>query len=709
MKKILLIFAVIMCSISCSSKIFSQTNWFWQSPLPTGNTLIRVDFINGKTGFAVGANFTAIKTTDGGMNWFSINTNFDSVPSGVILNNSLSSVFFINSETGFIGGNNLFKTTDGGNRWVYINTPFTPIVSVFFTENSIGYVTGEGIAKTSDGGYTWSVLITGLPAVELYESISFPCKDTGYVSSYGIPSSIIRTNNGGINWSVTYSINERKHFYGIEFPENSTGFVSPYSGGYIMKTTDRGNSWIDLLYTSYITSLSFSSVSTGYAYGEDGAFYSTSNGGANWNYSNIEIGGSIDFPSSDTGYLVGLSGLIWKTTNSGILWETNQEIINNLNSIDFISENSGFIAGNDGTFLKTTNGGINWMNLSSDFNYDFNYIKFFDEYTGYLCGEIVLKTTDGGLNWDSIAFFLQPHKIQFIDSNTGYIVPSYTYNIYKTTDAGLNWSYAPIPSIEGSRISFHFINPYVGYLTYSTYIGGFFNSEQQIYKTFDGGVTWQYISNFTTYHSINYINFANEQTGFLNGPAGLYKTTNSGVTWSYIWNEWLSKPLYIFNSEIAYLPTFLGQHYRSTNEGINWSEQLNIFNASFNSTFYTDYNTGYIIGNNGLILKTTNGGGLIIGVNDVNTNIPARFSLEQNYPNPFNPNTKITFFLPQNADVKLIVYDLLGREVRSIVNEQLSPGKYTFDFDGSDLPSGVYYYKLTTDKFSETRKMVLLK
>lgn len=90
---------------------------------------------------------------------------------------------------------------------------------------------------------------------------------------------------------------------------------------------------------------------------------------------------------------------------------------------------------------------------------------------------------------------------------------------------------------------------------------------------------------------------------------------------------------------------------------------------------------------------------------------PIQFSLHQNYPNPFNPSTKIRFEIPArvNNDVQLKIFDILGREVRSIVNENLKPGVYEAEFNAAELPSGVYFYKLTAGDFSETKKMILMK
>jgi len=98
-----------------------------------------------------------------------------------------------------------------------------------------------------------------------------------------------------------------------------------------------------------------------------------------------------------------------------------------------------------------------------------------------------------------------------------------------------------------------------------------------------------------------------------------------------------------------------------------------------------------------------------IGLSQVSTEIPERFSLSQNYPNPFNPVTKIRFSIPSAADVKLQIFDILGKEVKVLVNDAFTPGVHEADFDASTLPSGVYFYKLTSGSFSESKKMVLIK
>jgi len=93
----------------------------------------------------------------------------------------------------------------------------------------------------------------------------------------------------------------------------------------------------------------------------------------------------------------------------------------------------------------------------------------------------------------------------------------------------------------------------------------------------------------------------------------------------------------------------------------------------------------------------------------VNNEIPKKYNLYENFPDPFNPLTSITFDIPKSTNIKIIIYNALGKKVTTLVNEKLSAGSYEVDWDASGYPSGVYFYKLETEEFTNTKKMVLLK
>ncbi len=117
--------------------------------------------------------------------------------------------------------------------------------------------------------------------------------------------------------------------------------------------------------------------------------------------------------------------------------------------------------------------------------------------------------------------------------------------------------------------------------------------------------------------------------------------------------------------------------------------------------------TGFITGGNGILLYTTNGGSTF--VNQSSNIVPEKYALHQNYPNPFNNSTVIQFEVPKASNVKIKLYNVLGKEMETLVNEQYKPGTYKISVWTGDYPSGIYFYRLETNNYSETKKMVLVK
>lgn len=144
----------------------------------------------------------------------------------------------------------------------------------------------------------------------------------------------------------------------------------------------------------------------------------------------------------------------------------------------------------------------------------------------------------------------------------------------------------------------------------------------------------------------------------------------------------------------------------------NWDASLEDIPVSIDVDFE---NNLYFIGD-----SSTQAAGKFVIMGKVDPNISGivdedkdyiikEFKLSQNYPNPFNPTTKISYDLPKGSTVKLKVFNSIGKEIKTLVDERQNAGRYTIDFDGTDLASGVYYYSLTADNYREVKKMILLK
>ena len=164
---------------------------------------------------------------------------------------------------------------------------------------------------------------------------------------------------------------------------------------------------------------------------------------------------------------------------------------------------------------------------------------------------------------------------------------------------------------------------------------------------------------------------------------------------------------YTVGNDQAYLGTAKPNAVYKTNDGgINWTQQVSSTTEKLNDVYFTDINNGVIVGDNGIVRRTSTGG--VTGMDkEIITNV--NFALHQNYPNPFNPITTISYELPKAGKVSIKIFDLLGREITTLVDEYKNAGSYEVEFKANYLPSGVYFYQLKAGDYIFTKKMVLLK
>ena len=139
---------------------------------------------------------------------------------------------------------------------------------------------------------------------------------------------------------------------------------------------------------------------------------------------------------------------------------------------------------------------------------------------------------------------------------------------------------------------------------------------------------------------------------------------------------------------------------------VYWIQKQSPVNTWLLKCSFADTLNGWAVGAFGRVYKFNKE---TIGIKNGGENSPVSFNLYQNYPNPFNPLTRIYYELPENSYVRLCVYDVLGREVKSLVDGEIPRGKHESDWNASGLPSGVYFYKMEAGTYTQTKKMVLLK
>ena len=416
----------------------------------------------------------------------------------------------------------------------------------------------------------------------------------------------------------------------------------------------------------------------------------------------------------------GQSGWIGQYSN------TNSDLY----SVQFINSSSGYCSGSNGMILKTINGGSNWTEQYSGFNHTLRSLYFTFYNTGYIAGDsgLLIKTTNGGNNWFRINIGSTNNftSVNFVNDSTGYTGGSYYFisdneltegternHYYKTTDYGNSWD--SIEIINAFWVSYvYFCSPEFGWsINIPGVIGG-----SNLYKTTDSGQSWN--SSFFTSRGIYSIFFIDTLYGWVSSvfQLGVYstiRTTNGGLNWSSVFpgTGVLINSLYFTNRNKGWGAGDNSIIQATTDGGVNWFSQIIAQQGiNYNSVYFIDSLTGWVTGDNGTILKTTTGG-VLTGITNTSTEIPDIFILLQNYPNPFNPVTNLGFGISSAAGglgfVSLRVYDIKGKEVVTLVNENKQPGYYNVQFDGSKLSSGVYFYRLETKGFVQTKRMMLIK
>jgi hypothetical protein len=321
-----------------------------------------------------------------------------------------------------------------------------------------------------------------------------------------------------------------------------------------------------------------------------------------------------------------------------------------------------------------------------------------------ITGGNLIFSSDNGSNWSTIhSGFdndLKMPSYYCIAGNDKYLFlgkssagSSFNY-LMASSDDGVTW----YPSDGGIQGTVYSIATRGDDVYAATYNGVYFSAYN--------GSGW--INTGLTYVGCVEVSGENIYAGTYNNK-GLYVSSNNGASWTLLTNGIPSNvgiTCISAHGDYVFAGTYGGGVYFSQDNGVSWilfnDGLYNLYIRSIlfdNSYVYTGTNS-YIFKRQ--IIPTTS-------PNKVKANIPDKFSLSQNYPNPFNPSTIINYQLPIGSDVKLVVYDVMGREIKTLVNEKQNVGSYQVEFDGSNLASGVYFYKLQAESYTQVKKMNLIK
>ena len=396
----------------------------------------------------------------------------------------------------------------------------------------------------------------------------------------------------------------------------------------------------------------------------------------------------IFFTDAQNGWVIGDSGFIARTTNGGNSWNKSPtNVIESLTTLFFIDSATGWVGGEKGIILSTINSGETWQDRSASFDETILDIHFIDDSIGYsLSSNAVRKTTDAGISWEELNGLSQSSHLQdleILDANIFWVL-GINPTLLRTLDGGISFDTTLVSWIITGNSSFS-----------HTMITSWNDSSALIVG---GSCIDIYMDENVTCSGHSFVaNRGEDLDGF---PSNLISFHNGLKASERIGEEhgWV-----VGDSGLIAMTDSVGHKWKIQESG-TFSD---LFAMSFVDTL-----TGWVLGKNNLILRTTDGGdnwGTLVGIDKQEYNIPTKFTLKQNYPNPFNPVTNIRFSLPERSDVTLLIYNILGEEIRRFSEAGMQPGFHEIVWDASDAASGVYLYRLQAGDFVETKKMLLLK
>lgn len=417
-------------------------------------------------------------------------------------------------------------------------------------------------------------------------------------------------------------------------------------------------------------------------------------------------------------------------------WETIETPTQqNLRSVYFTDSLFGWAVGDSGTIIHTEDGGGSWSFQDGKTANQIVDVFFLDRNLGWASsfnfssipyGTLLLKTTNGGNDWVTRPYpedNLFMNCILFLDSLNGWMGGS-PHAIVRTTDGGITWNQAEIDTSALAFfpvLSIRFYDENYGYAG-----GGMFDIAGVTWRTNDGGNKWYAIDisdapadEVHALHLFDSITVmgAGGDPDFGYG-VGLLRTGDGGYNWDYeeLGIQGNAYDLDFRNENEAWAP--LGSRNKliySLDSGNIWAEISSPDLTSIYDMHFPDSLHGFAVGRDGAMIKYTP---------PVSVTVESYFpenstlKLHQNSPNPFSQKTGIRFEIPETnfeLHTRLAVYNSHGKQVAVLIDKNLSPGNYQVNFSASDLPSGIYYYKLLVaagnrhQLFGVTKKMVLTK
>jgi photosystem II stability/assembly factor-like uncharacterized protein len=730
MKRFILLTTLLVFAIAIN---LSAQTWTAQTSGVT-TALTCVSAVDANIGWIGGNAGVILKTTNGGTNWVNVANATVGTADVYAISAISASICLVSTspQNTFV-----YRTSDGGTTWTQVFTQVGGFIDdIRFKDANNGFMYGDPVAsrwslwKTTNAGLTWDSAGCFLPTTGTEAGWNNAMQMVGNTIYFG-------TNNTKIYKSTNFGAT------GSWTSGPTTGLINTYSVAFnaligfggeatAVKSTDGGTTYAAFTFPGTGTIFSINTVpgSGKFWYNRGASIYYSSDNGATfasqftgtgtYQAMNVILSGS-----TYRGWSVTAAGLIAKYDETiqvpvptGTWTEQTSGLTSVLYSVSAVDDNVAWICGAIGKVLRTTNKGVNWVNVSGTIptaNSLYN-IYAWDANTAIVTGvngtnTSIFQTSNGGTTWTTAnthagfgddLYMYSATDAYFIGDPAGG-----NWDLLKSTNAGLNWAtWATLPTTNTSG-TYNNAACFLGQQIWFESVG-----LSTIHYSANLGANW--VSQTIPFLEITAINFNSTTVGMAGGSstsAGLLFTTNSGTNWTTLPQTFLGATSV---SGIAGAQTswWVAKQdttiWYSSNNGTNWVQQ---YRGPGTQLFYhlTKSRAGATL----WAVRSTGGisryGQPITGVTPISSEVPSSYSLSQNYPNPFNPVTKINYELPKSGLVTMKVYDVLGQEVATLVNEVKNAGTYNVEFNGASLSSGIYFYKLESNGFSDIKKMMLIK
>ena len=661
-----------------SSHFTSSQPVSWvQTPGPTGGNITALAVTGAGTVLA-GTEEGVHRSTDGGASW--------KWASATMTYRSISALAFDTSRTiiAGTGQGRIYKSTDDGVTWQeFPGTGSASIMTVCSKGSATLWIARwySGISRTTDAGAHWQTLDSGLTDKT---ALSLVVEEGGFALA-GTMTGVFRTSNGGIVWATASNGLASAPVYSIARHRGGNLFAATPSG--IFRSTNNGDDWAKADNQPARTLV----IDTGgviIAGLFTGDARRSTDGGTQWSSATVSPGLAVSalalLPSGPVyGGSVGTG--VYRSTDKGITWLPRQDgLVATIVSALLRAPDNSMYAATYGTGLyRTTDGGTSWVFVpTAPGTYQFTCLAADD--SGKILagswGNGLFRQPGAGPAWQSIAdgyFYCvatSPGGVILAGNDVGRVLHS--------TDYGKTWSRDSV----GNDPVFSVADGKDGYL----YAGTF---QKGTYRSSDGGKTWlQRISGLS---NMIVRTLLIRQGGVLlaGTDGGLFKTTDRGEVWTPVTTGLFSlRSMLPIGANWIVAAGWRGLAL-STDGGTSWDLANSGLWPPDARSIAIDA-AGYLyagMANTGVFKSVA---ATAIGAGEKAT-VPLAHSLSQNYPNPFNPSTTIRFGLPTRSRVALNVFTILGEHVAQLLNGEMEAGDHQVQFDGRNLSSGVYFYRLS--------------